>query len=114
MDEAHRSQYGFGGKVNEKTGEVSCGFASNLRDALPNASFIGFTGTLIEKTDVNTRAGFGEDCGAVLADAHTPMILIGGVVFHLPFVKSGKSTGRLRSATDFSLSTAMELHVAAS
>jgi hypothetical protein len=44
-DEAHRSQYGFGGKVNEKTGEMSYGFASNLRDALPNASFIGFTGT---------------------------------------------------------------------
>ena len=58
-DEAHRSQYGFGGKVNEKTGEMSYGFASNLRDALPNASFIGFTGTPIEKTDANTRAVFG-------------------------------------------------------
>ncbi len=59
-DEAHRSQYGFGGKVNEKTGEMSYGFASNLRDALPNASFIGFTGTPIEKTDANTRAIFGD------------------------------------------------------
>ncbi len=59
-DEAHRSQYGFGGKVNEKTGEMSYGFASNLRDALPNASFIGFTGTPIEKTDANTRAVFGD------------------------------------------------------
>jgi type I restriction enzyme R subunit len=59
-DEAHRSQYGFGGKVNEKTGEISYGFASNLRDALPNASFIGFTGTPIEKTDANTRAVFGD------------------------------------------------------
>ena len=59
-DEAHRSQYGFGGKVNVKTGEMSYGFASNLRDALPNASFIGFTGTPIEKTDANTRAVFGE------------------------------------------------------
>ena len=58
--EAHRSQYGFGGKVNEKTGEMSYGFASNLRDALPNASFIGFTGTPIEKTDANTRAVFGD------------------------------------------------------
>ena len=45
-DEAHRSQYGFGGKVNEKTGEMSYGFASNLRDALPNASFIGLTPSL--------------------------------------------------------------------
>jgi len=59
-DEAHRTQYGFYGKVNEKPGEMSCGFASNLRDALPNASFIGFTGTSIEKTDANTRAVFGE------------------------------------------------------
>jgi type I restriction enzyme, R subunit len=59
-DEAHRSQYGFSGKVNEKTGEMSYGFASNLRDALPNASYIGFTGTPIEKTDANTRAVFGD------------------------------------------------------
>jgi type I restriction enzyme R subunit len=59
-DEAHRSQYGFGGKVNEKSGEMSYGFASNLRDALPNASFIGFTGTPIEQTDANTRAVFGD------------------------------------------------------
>ncbi len=59
-DEAHRSQYGFGGKVNTHTGEMSYGFASNLRDALPNASFIGFTGTPIEKTDANTRAVFGD------------------------------------------------------
>jgi type I restriction enzyme R subunit len=59
-DEAHRSQYGFGGKVNEKTGEMSYGLASNLRDALPNASFVGFTGTPIEKADANTRAVFGD------------------------------------------------------
>ena len=59
-DEAHRSQYGFGGKVNAQTGEMTYGFASNLRDALPNASFIGFTGTPIEKTDANTRAVFGD------------------------------------------------------
>ena len=58
-DEAHRSQYGFGARVNDK-GEMSYGFASNLRDALPNASFIGFTGTPIEKTDANTRTVFGD------------------------------------------------------
>ena len=59
-DEAHRSQYGFRAKVAHKTGEVSYGFAKYLRDALPNASFIGFTGTPIEKEDVNTPAVFGE------------------------------------------------------
>ncbi len=59
-DEAHRSQYGFRAKVAHRTGEVSYGFAKHLRDALPNASFIGFTGTPIEKEDVNTPAVFGE------------------------------------------------------
>jgi type I restriction enzyme, R subunit len=59
-DEAHRSQYGFGGRVDTRTGEMSYGFAANLRSAVPNASFIGFTGTPIEKTDANTRAVFGE------------------------------------------------------
>ncbi len=55
-DEAHGSQYGFDGKVNEKIGDMSYGFASNLRETLPNASFIGFTGTPIEQTDANTLA----------------------------------------------------------
>lgn len=58
-DEAHRSQYGFKARVNLKTGEIAHGFAKYLRDALPNASFIGFTGTPIEKDDVNTPAVFG-------------------------------------------------------
>ncbi len=59
-DEAHRSQYGFRAQVNRKTGEITHGFAKYLRDALPKASFIGFTGTPIEKEDVNTPAVFGE------------------------------------------------------
>ncbi len=58
-DEAHRSQYGFRARMARKTGEISYGFAKHLRDALPNASFIGFTGTPIEKEDVNTPAVFG-------------------------------------------------------
>jgi type I restriction enzyme R subunit len=45
-DEAHRSQYGFRAKVAKDTGDISYGFAKYLRDGLPNASFIGFTGTL--------------------------------------------------------------------
>jgi type I restriction enzyme R subunit len=47
-DEAHRSQYDF-----------IDGFARHMRDALPNASFIGFTGTPLERDDRNTRAVFG-------------------------------------------------------
>lgn len=58
-DEAHRSQYGFKAKVDTTTGAISYGFAKYLRDALPNASFIGFTGTPIEADDVNTPAVFG-------------------------------------------------------
>ena len=59
-DEAHRSQYGFKAKVDSKTGQFSYGFAKYIRDALPNASFIGFTGTPIEAADVNTPAVFGD------------------------------------------------------
>jgi len=60
-DEAHRSQYGFGAKIAEKNGEMitKYGFAKYLRDALPHASFIGFTGTPIEKEDASTPAVFG-------------------------------------------------------
>lgn len=57
-DEAHRSQYGFTGKV-DKDGNIKYGNAKHLRDALPNASFIGFTGTPIEKEDRDTKKVFG-------------------------------------------------------
>lgn len=59
-DEAHRSQYGFKAKIEQKTGEMAYGFAKYLRDALPAASFIGFTGTPIETADVSTPAVFGQ------------------------------------------------------
>jgi len=60
-DEAHRSQYGFGAKTLVKNDEAftKYGFAKYLRDALPNASFVGFTGTPIEKEDASTPAVFG-------------------------------------------------------
>ena len=57
-DEAHRSQYGFTGKVDEK-GNITYGNAKHLRDALPSASFIGFTGTPIEQEDRDTKKVFG-------------------------------------------------------
>lgn len=61
-DEAHRSQYGFNAKVAETVDGafIKYGFAKYVRDALPNASFLGFTGTPIEKNDANTRNVFGE------------------------------------------------------
>jgi len=57
-DEAHRSQYGFTGKVDDE-GNIKYGNAKHLRDALPHASFIGFTGTPIEKDDRDTQQVFG-------------------------------------------------------
>ncbi len=59
-DEAHRSQYGLEAKADTKTGEVKYGYAKYLRDALPNASFIGFTGTPIDLGDRSTVAVFGD------------------------------------------------------
>ncbi|MFA6815010.1 MAG: type I restriction endonuclease subunit R [Parabacteroides sp.] len=60
-DEAHRSQYGFNADVVEGKEEanVKYGYAKYMRDALPNASYIGFTGTPIEFSDKNTPAVFG-------------------------------------------------------
>jgi len=66
-DEAHRSQYGFKAKevdIKDESGNIigkqtKFGFAKYMRDALPHASFVGFTGTPIEETDKNTPAIFG-------------------------------------------------------
>ncbi len=68
-DEAHRTQYGFEAvmrdvkdkETKEVTGKrIAYGFAKYMRDALPNATYIGFTGTPIESTDVNTPQVFGQ------------------------------------------------------
>ncbi|HQO92110.1 MAG TPA: type I restriction endonuclease subunit R, partial [bacterium] len=66
-DEAHRTQYGFKAKTVDELDyngnvigkKVVYGFAKYMRDALPNATYLGFTGTPIENTDVNTPAVFG-------------------------------------------------------
>ncbi|NUN09073.1 MAG: type I restriction endonuclease subunit R [Ignavibacteriaceae bacterium] len=66
-DEAHRTQYGFKAKTIDDKGEggriigkkIVYGFAKYMRDALPNATYLGFTGTPIENTDINTPAVFG-------------------------------------------------------
>lgn len=58
-DEAHRSHYGDKAKFNTKTGKYTYGYSKHLRDALPEASFIGFTGTPIDSADKDTRAVFG-------------------------------------------------------
>ncbi|WP_420094624.1 type I restriction endonuclease subunit R [Geothermobacter hydrogeniphilus] len=59
-DEAHRSQYGFKARLDTRTGQYIYGYAKHMRDAIPNASFIGFTGTPISREDRDTRAVFGD------------------------------------------------------
>ncbi len=59
-DEAHRGQYGLKEKVDAKTGEIKIGTARIIRNTLPNATYIGFTGTPISMKDRNTREVFGD------------------------------------------------------
>lgn len=59
-DEAHRGQYGFTEKIDPKTGKVSIGAARIIRDNLPNATYIGFTGTPLSLKDRSTREVFGD------------------------------------------------------
>lgn len=59
-DEAHRGQYGLEEKVDSKTGKIIVGTARIIRNTLPNATYIGFTGTPISLKDRNTREVFGD------------------------------------------------------
>ena len=59
-DEAHRGQYGLEEKVDSKTGKIIVGTARIIRNSLPNATYIGFTGTPISLKDRNTREVFGD------------------------------------------------------
>jgi type I restriction enzyme R subunit len=67
-DEAHRTQYGFEARItykkdnqgNEISADIAYGFAKHMHDALPYATFIGFTGTPVETTDKNTQQVFGD------------------------------------------------------
>jgi type I restriction enzyme R subunit len=61
-DEAHRTQYGFTAELKVKAGQekYSVGYAQHLRDALPNATFVAFTGTPVSTEDRDTRAVFGD------------------------------------------------------
>lgn len=61
-DEAHRTQYGFGARLKNQPAQLnySVGYAQHLRDALPNATFVAFTGTPVSTEDRDTRAVFGD------------------------------------------------------
>lgn len=59
-DEAHRTQYGFKAKIDSESGTIKYGLAKSLRDGLPNATFLAFTGTPISQDDRDTQAVFGD------------------------------------------------------
>ena len=59
-DEAHRTQYGFEAKFKGDVKGYQVGYAQHLRDALPNATFVAFTGTPVSSEDRDTRAVFGD------------------------------------------------------
>ncbi|MCI2877079.1 type I restriction endonuclease subunit R [Staphylococcus hominis] len=78
-DEAHRTQYGFNAKYDDKGEGIKYGYAKYLRDALPNATFVGFTGTPVASTDKNTQMVFGNyidvyDMTQAVADESTVKI----------------------------------------
>ena len=102
-DEAHRTQYGFKAKtIDEKddkgniTGKKTVyGFAKYMRDALPNATYLGFTGTPIEKTDINTPAVFGRyvdiyDIAQAVEDGATVKIFYESRLAKIDLSKEGK------------------------
>ena len=85
-DEAHRGQYGFE-KIDEK-GKIHIGTARLIRDSLPNATFIGFTGTPISQKDRNTREVFGDyidiyDMTQAVEDGATRPVFYESRVIHL-------------------------------
>ena len=102
-DEAHRTQYGFKAKnIDEKDADgnvigskVVYGFAKYMRDALPNATYLGFTGTPIESTDVNTSAVFGDyvdiyDIAQAVADGATVRIFYESRLAKIALTDEGK------------------------
>lgn len=122
-DEAHRSQYGFGAKtVYEKDSEgneigmkTKYGFAKYLRDGLPNASFIGFTGTPIEKEDASTPAVFGNyvdvyDIAQAVEDGATVRIFYESRLakIHLKPEEAAKLDAEVEAITEGEESTAKE------
>jgi type I restriction enzyme R subunit len=102
-DEAHRTQYGFKAKIRDikdQSGKITdqkfvYGLAKYLRDALPNASFIGFTGTPIEETDINTPAVFGDyidiyDIAQAVEDGATVPIYYESRLARIDWSKEGR------------------------
>jgi type I restriction enzyme R subunit len=118
-DEAHRTQYGFAAKIRNIIGEnnevigqkTAYGFAKYMRDALPHATYIGFTGTPIAKDDANTEAVFGNyvdiyDIAQAVEDGATVRIYYEGRLAKVNLDEEGK---RLLEEFDVELDETDEL-----
>ncbi len=86
-DEAHRTQYGLGNRLG-KDGTLKAGLAQNMRDALPNATYVAFTGTPLELADKSTKMVFGDyidiyDVGRAIEDKATVPIYYEGRLVRL-------------------------------
>lgn len=121
-DEAHRTQYGFEAKIRTEKDEnnnvvgqrIAYGFAKYMRDALPNATYIGFTGTPVEKQDANTPAVFGNyidiyDIAQAVEDKITVRIYYESRLAKVNLTEEGK---RLIEEFDSELDETDELDVA--
>ncbi len=92
-DEAHRGQYGLEEKVDATTGQVKIGTARKIRDSLPNATYIGFTGTPISNKDKSTTEVFGNyidvyDMTQAVEDGATRPVYYESRVIHLKLDES--------------------------
>lgn len=92
-DEAHRGQYGLEERVDAKTGQVKIGTARKIRDSLPNATYIGFTGTPISNKDKSTTEVFGNyidvyDMTQAVEDGATRPVYYESRVIHLKLDES--------------------------
>ena len=92
-DEAHRGQYGLEEKVDAMTGQVKIGTARKIRDSLPNATYIGFTGTPISNKDKSTTEVFGNyidvyDMTQAVEDGATRPVYYESRVIHLKLDES--------------------------
>jgi type I restriction enzyme R subunit len=86
-DEAHRTQYGLGERLRA-SGKIKTGLAQNMRDALPNATYVAFTGTPLELTDKSTKLVFGDyidiyDVGRAIEDKATVPVYYEGRMVRL-------------------------------
>ena len=106
-DEAHRGQYGLKEKVDSKTGEIKVGLARIIRNCIPNATFIGFTGTPISQKDRSTREVFGNYIDGIELNDYDPDFNQGSSATKF-VAKTGSDIKTIKSNRTYQLGIAFE------